>query len=140
LAGYIALIVLAIAGYNWPLLYIIIPRLLGGPVMLLFTLIQHIEMQENQVSILNSTRSFKTNWFARFLYMNMNNHVEHHLYPMVPFHRLPQLNESIKDQLYDPDPGFFKTNLEVLSVVIRRSLGKSTKAATIRQDPSMIKN
>ncbi len=138
LSAYATLIALAIAGYKWPLLYLIIPRILGGPVMLLFTLIQHVEMQENQVNILNSTRSFTTNWLARFLYMNMNNHVEHHLYPMVPFHQLPQLNESIKDQLYEPDPGFFRTNLEVLSVVIRRSLGKSTKAATIRQDPSMI--
>ena len=140
LLGYALLIILAFMGYQWPLLYLIIPRLLGGPVMLLFTLIQHVEMQENQHSILNSTRSFKTNRLAQFLYMNMNNHVEHHLYPMVPFHKLPDLNNSIKDQLYEPDPGFFKTNLEVLSVVIRRSLGKPTKAASIRQDTSMIRS
>ena len=106
--------------------------------MLLFTLIQHVEMQENSPSILESTRSFKTNWLGRFLYANMNNHVEHHLYPQVPFYALHKLHQEIADQLPEPDPGFFKTNLEVISVVFRRTLGRGTKAATIRQAPHMI--
>ena len=70
--------------------------------------------------------------------MNMNNHVEHHLYPQVPFHALPKLAEAIEDQVPEPDPGVWKTNLEVMSVVIRRSFGRQTKAATIRQAPHMI--
>ena len=37
-----------------------------------------------------------------------------------------------------PDPGFWCTNLEVASVVARRSLGLNTRAATIRQAPHMI--
>ena len=70
--------------------------------------------------------------------MNMNNHIEHHLYPMVPFHQLPALASALAEQTPDPDPGFFRTNWEVLQVVVRRSMGRSTKAPTIRQAPHMV--
>ncbi len=101
-----------IAGYTWPLMFLVIPRLVGGPAMTAFTILQHAELAENSPSILESTRSFRTNWLARFLYMNMNYHLEHHLYPQVPFHALPALNEAVKDQIPEPDPGFRRTNLE----------------------------
>ena len=120
--------------------FLVLPTLLGRPVMLLITLTQHVEMAENSPSVLNSTRSCRSNPIASFLYMNMENHVEHHLYPQVPFFALPALHRGLKDQLPTPDPGFWRTNLEVLSVVIRRSLGRSTKAWAIRQAPHMITN
>ena len=122
-----------IFGWMWPLVFILVPRVVGGPVMLLYTLIQHVEMQENQLNILASTRSFRTSGFSRFLYMNMNHHIEHHLYPMVPFHALPRLNKAIGNQLPEPDPGLIRTNLEVFGIVARRSLGLNPKAASIRQ-------
>ena len=133
LSIYLGIAALAVAGISWPLWFIVIPRLLGAPVMLLFTLIQHVEMAENSPSIIDSTRSFRSNWLGRFLYANMNYHIEHHLYPSVPFYALPQLSAAIKDQLPEPDPGFFRTNLEVLGVVIRRSLNRNTRARSIRQ-------
>ena len=122
----------------WPVWFIILPRILGTPVMLLFTLIQHVELQENSPSILESTRSFRGHWLTNFLYMNMNNHVEHHLYTQVPFYALPRLAKAIEDQVPTPDPGFFRTNWDVLLVTIRRSLGFSTKAKVIRQAPHMV--
>jgi fatty acid desaturase len=127
-----------VAGQSWLLWFLVLPRLLGAPVMLLFTLIQHVEMQENHPSILESTRSFRTSWLGRFLYMNMNHHIEHHLYPLVPFHALPKLGAVLEPELPAPDPGFWRTNLEVAWVVARRSLGRSTKAPSIRQAPHMI--
>jgi fatty acid desaturase len=81
-------------------------------------------MEEDQLDLRRSTRSFETNDFNRFLYMNMNYHVEHHMYPTVPFHALPALNRAVKDQLPEPDPGFFLTNYRVLRAIIGRSLGK----------------
>lgn len=133
LAGYVV-----VSGHLWPVWFFFLPRLLGGPVMLAFGLIQHVEMEENQHSILRSTRSLRTNRLARFLYMNMNNHIEHHLYPMVPFHQLPALAAALEEQTPEPDPGFFRTNWEVLQVVVKRSLGRSTKAPTIRQAPHVV--
>ena len=126
------------AGYLWPLWFLVLPRLLGAPVMLMFTLIQHVELQENSPSIIESTRSFRTNWLGRFLYMNMNNHVEHHFYPQVPFYALPRLARAVESQTPRPDPGFFRVNWEVFVVTLRRSLRLSTKARSIRQAPHMI--
>ena len=138
IAIYAGIAALIVAGFTWPLWLLVLPRLLGAPVMMLFTLIQHVEMQENAPSILESTRSFRSDWLGRFLYMNMNNHIEHHLFTQVPFHALPALQAELRAQLPAPDPGFWRTNLEVASVVARRSLGLNTKAATIRQAPHMI--
>jgi len=140
LGFYIAIGIAIALGATWLWWFLVLPTLLGRSVMLLMTLIQHVEMAENSPSILNSTRSCQSSPIASFLYLNMENHVEHHLYPQVPFFALPALHRELKDQLPTPDPGFWRTNLEVLSVVIRRSLGRNTKAWTIRQAPHMITN
>lgn len=119
------LITLAIlSGADFLLWYFLLPRILGNPLLYLYTLIQHVDMEEDQPDLRKSTRSFKTNAFNRFLYMNMNYHVEHHMYPTVPFHALPALNQAVKDQLPEPDPGFFLTNYRVLKAIIARSRGK----------------
>ena len=93
-------------------MFLVIPRFVGGSAMIAFTMLQHAELAENSPWILESARSFRTNWLARFLYMNMNYHMEHHLYPQVSFHALPALNEAVKDQIPEPDPGFWRTSLE----------------------------
>ncbi|WP_170763067.1 fatty acid desaturase [Ruegeria lacuscaerulensis] len=120
-------------GWLWPLWLIVIPRVLGGPIMNAFILMQHVEMAENQPNIVQSTRSFRTNWFFQFLYFNMNNHIEHHLYPTVPFHALPKLSEALTDQLPKPDAGFLNTHWEVLKITVRRSLGHDDRSDKIRQ-------
>ena len=138
LAVYASIGVAITLGVHWLAWFLVLPRLLGAPVMLLFTLIQHVEMAENAPSILQSTRSFRTGWLGRFLYMHMNNHVEHHLYPQVPFFALPALHEAVASQVPAPDPGFVRTNWEVFTVVVRRTLGLAARAASIRQAPHMV--
>ena len=135
---YTAIAIAIAAGADWLWWYLVIPVFLGQVSTVAFGLIQHVEMAENASSILDSTRSFRTNRLVSFLYLNMENHVEHHLYPQVPFYSLPGLHEAIRDQLPKPDPGFWRTSLEALSVAIRRSLGRNTKAWSIRQAPHMI--
>ena len=122
-----------VAGWMWPLWLIVLPRLVGGPIMNAFILMQHVEMAENQPNILQSTRSFRTNPFFRFLYFNMNHHIEHHLYPAVPFHALPELGDMLKEQLPEPDAGFLSTHREVLKITICRSLGLDDRSTRIRQ-------
>ncbi|MBE1281709.1 MAG: hypothetical protein GJ676_00210 [Rhodobacteraceae bacterium] len=133
-AIYVGLAAVSIwAGWMWPVYLIVLPRVLGGPIMNAFILMQHVEMAENQPNIVQSTRSFRTNWFFQFLYFNMNHHIEHHLYPTVPFHALPKLSAKLGDQLPDPDPGFLSTHWEVLKITIRRSLGRNDRSRKIRQ-------
>ena len=114
-------------GALWPVYYLVIPRLFGGVAMQLFTVIQHAEMQADEPDLRKSTRSFTTNRLGRFLYMNMNHHVEHHLYPLVPFHAQPALNAVLGEQLPTPDKGLFRTNGAVLGAVLRRTFGRSAE-------------
>ncbi len=129
LALYLGGAAAAIAGGAlWVLTFLVIPRLVGGVTMALFTIVQHAEMAEDQHDLTKSTRSFTTNWFADFLYANMSRHIEHHLYPVVPFHALPRLNVALRDQLPAPSRGLFRTNAEVLGAVLRRSFGRPAVA------------
>ena len=59
-------------------------------------------------------------------------------YPQVPFFALPALSRAVAAQVPAPDPGFFRTNWAVFVVALRRSLGLSTGAPSIRQAPHMI--
>lgn len=137
-AFYAIIAISIVLGLSELLWFLVLPVLLGNTVMVAYGLIQHVEMAENSPSILESTRSFTSSPLMPFLYLNMNYHVEHHLYPQVPFYSLPGLNKAIADQLPEPDPGFWRTSLEALSVAIRRTLHRNTKAWTIRQAPHMI--
>jgi fatty acid desaturase len=121
---YAAITAAILLGADFLFWYLVLPRILGNPVLFLYTIIQHVDMEEDQLDLRRSTRSFASNAFSRFLYMNMNYHVEHHMYPTVPFHALPALNAALRDQLPEPDPGFFLTNYRVLKTIIARSLGK----------------
>ncbi len=128
LALYLALAAAAAAGAFWILTFLVIPRLVGGVTMQLYTIIQHAELAEDQPDLTKSTRSFTTNWFGDFLYANMSNHLEHHLYPVVPFHALPRLSEALRDQLPAPSRGLLRTNAEVFAAIWRRSLGRAAVA------------
>ncbi|WP_420732238.1 fatty acid desaturase [Hwanghaeella sp. 1Z406] len=135
---YILIIGLSVTWLPEFLVFLIIPRLVGGIALQVYTVLQHVELEENSPSILNSTRSFKTNVIGRLLYMNMNHHLGHHLYTQVPFFALPDLEKELGDQLPDPDPGVLRSNLDLFCVTLRRSLGKNTKASSLRQAPHMI--
>ncbi len=128
LALYLAVAAAAATGSLWVLTFLVIPRLVGGVAMQLYTVIQHAEMAEDQHDLTKSTRSFTTNWFGDFLYANMSSHLEHHLYPMVPFQALPRLNAALRDQLPAPGRGLIRTNAEVLGSILRRSFGRPAVA------------
>jgi fatty acid desaturase len=52
----------------------------------------------------------------QFLYWNMNYHVEHHMFPNVPFHALPQLRKAIETDLAPAYDGLFSAWGEILHV------------------------
>jgi fatty acid desaturase len=57
---------------------------------------------------------------SRFIYWNMNYHVEHHMFPMVPYHRLPDLHARIRHDLPAPSPSMWAAWREVLPVLKRQ--------------------
>ncbi|MEM9038112.1 MAG: fatty acid desaturase [Actinomycetota bacterium] len=88
----------------WPVLFVGGPTIYGAWLLVFFGITQHAGLQENVLDHRRSTRTVLMNPVFRFLYLNMNYHVEHHMFPAVPYHRLPQLHAEIRDQLAPPNP------------------------------------
>jgi len=75
----------------------------GGLVAMLTGTPQHIGLVDQVNDFRLCCRTFRCNRFYEFLYWNMNFHIEHHMYPVVPCYNLPKLHEAIKHELpYTP--------------------------------------
>lgn len=68
---------------------------------------QHIGLYENVLDHRLNARTYITNRFFRFFYWNMNYHIEHHMFPMVPFHALPKLHQAVKHDFPAPCPSIW---------------------------------
>ena len=118
---YALMIVWALLAASWlPILLTFAPRVIGGPVTGLLHLTQHTGLQMNVRDHRYSTRSFTASRFTRFFYFNMNYHIEHHMFPMVPFYNLPKLNAAIRDQLPAPCRGLAGVFGEIFPAVHRQ--------------------
>jgi fatty acid desaturase len=104
-----------------PLMFIVLPRFYGGWHHLLCSLTQHAALAEDERDHRLNTRTVHMNSVSRFLYMNMNYHVEHHIFPMVPFHALPKLHDAVKEQLAPAYPGFISVYRELIPALVKQS-------------------
>ena len=85
-----------------PLMVIGLPRIYGCWHMVMTGLMQHGGLADNVIDHRLNSRTVYLNPISRFIYWNMNYHVEHHMFPMVPYHALPKLHEVIKADLPAP--------------------------------------
>jgi fatty acid desaturase len=119
MAAYVALLAWAAIGQTWvPLVYFFIPRFAGAFGVYSFITTQHMAMAQDVFDHRLCTRSMTNSWLGRVLYWNMNYHIEHHVYPSVPFHALPALNAAIRDQLPAPSPSLFAAHAEIVRVIL----------------------
>ncbi len=101
---YAATIALAVwMGSILPLMVIGLPRLYGAWHHVMTGLLQHGGLADNVIDHRLNSRTVYMNPVSRFIYWNMNYHVEHHMFPMVPYHALPKLHEAIKHDLPAPN-------------------------------------
>jgi fatty acid desaturase len=70
-----------------------LPAFYGAWAVMFFGATQHAGLAQNVRDHRLSTRSVRMNPLFRFLYLNMNHHLEHHLFPTVPYHQLPALQQ-----------------------------------------------
>jgi fatty acid desaturase len=121
LAGYVAIIAIALGTRSW-FIIVALPgaRVAGGWIVQLFINSQHMCMAEAVADHRYSTRSLACTRPTRILYWNMNYHVEHHLYPGVPFHALPTVNALVREQMPHPTRGAVAANAEILAVIRRQ--------------------
>jgi fatty acid desaturase len=108
--------------YWWtllPALLIGLPRAYGVWFLLLIGLPQHAGLAEDVLDHRLNSRTILLPLPVRFIYWNMNYHVEHHMFPMVPYHALPRLHEVIKHDC-PRAKGWLETWVELLPVMIRQ--------------------
>lgn len=116
------LIVLACIAFSslLPAMLFGLPTLYGGFMTIYFGLTQHAGLAEDVLDHRLNTRTVYMNPIFRFLYWNMNYHVEHHMFPTVPYHALPRLHESIKSQCPEPYPSSIAAYREIIPTLIRQ--------------------
>jgi Na+-transporting NADH:ubiquinone oxidoreductase subunit F len=94
---YAAVIGLAVTSRSLlPLMFIGLPTFYGAWLMVVYGYTQHAGLAENVLDHRLNCRTVYMHWIQRYLYWNMNYHVEHHMYPLVPYHALPRLHELMK--------------------------------------------
>lgn len=116
-------IVLALALGSWlPVLLVgILPTMYGAWFSLMVGLTQHSGLAENVLDHRLNSRTVYMNPVFRFLYWNMNYHVEHHMFPMVPYHRLPDLHEKIKADCPTPYSSTWAAYKEIIPALLRQT-------------------
>ena len=103
-----------------PVLLIGGPRVYGTFMHVVYGLTQHAGLGENVLDHRLNTRTVTMCRLNRFLYWNMNYHVEHHMFPMVPYHRLPELHAEIRHDLAEPYPSIWAAYKELVPAVLRQ--------------------
>lgn len=91
----------------------VVPVLLGQPVLRLYLLAEHGDCPQ-VANMFENTRTTFTNRLLRFLAWNMPYHVEHHVWPAVPFHRLPEVHALMRRELRVTADGYATFTREYL--------------------------
>lgn len=76
----------------------ILPLVVGQPFLRLYLLAEHTLCEHTDNMFLN-TRTVISNPVVRWFTWNMPYHTEHHIYPAVPFHKLPTLHSKVREYL-----------------------------------------
>ena len=121
LAVYAATIALALWTQSiLPLMVVGLPRMYGAWHQVITGILQHAALAENVLDHRLNSRSILMNPVSQFIYWNMNYHVEHHMFPMVPYHKLPALHERIRHDTPAPNSSIWEAVLEVVPVQFRQ--------------------
>ena len=103
-----------------PAMFIGLPSLYGAIFVLLTGLSHHLGLREDVLDHRLNSRTIYMNPILRFLYWNMNYHIEHHMFPMVPYHALPALHKEMKNDCPAPSPSFPAALKEVFSLLLKQ--------------------
>ena len=97
-----------------------LPSMYGAWVHVMTGITQHAGLPENVLDHRLNSRTVYMNPVLRFIYWNMNYHIEHHMFPMVPYHRLPELHEEMKTYCPPPYASVFAAYREIIPALLRQ--------------------
>lgn len=117
---YVTIAVVSIwTGSTVALVYWLLPRMMGEPVLRAIRMAEHTGTEESP-NLLANTRTTLANPVLRLLYWNMPFHAEHHLASSVPFHALGDLHEHVSPHLKCVSKSYIQVHREILREVLRR--------------------
>lgn len=103
-----------------PLMLIGLPSLYGRWLLVVFGTTQHAGLAEDVLDHRLNTRTVHLDPVLRFLYLNMNYHLEHHMFPSVPYRNLPRLHRLVADDLPPAHRGLVHAYREILPALWRQ--------------------
>ncbi len=103
-----------------PLMFVGLPNIYGAWLMSIYAFPQHAGLAENVLDHRLNCRTVYMNLINRYLYWNMNYHVEHHMFPLVPYHQLPKLHEQVKADMPTPYASNLVAWREVIQSILRQ--------------------
>ncbi|UFZ02487.1 fatty acid desaturase [Bradyrhizobium ontarionense] len=105
-AGYALLLFGSLVLHSALLLWVwVLPLLLGQLILRPYLYAEHVGCDHTRSAFQNTRTTFTTR-FVHWLAWNMPYHVEHHAYPSVPFHALPQLHEIVDGEITHRGQGY----------------------------------
>lgn len=129
LLGHLALAALFVATGHWFLVVIVnFGCLYANWLGVLTGVPQHIGLSPDTPDFRLCCRTYTCGWLPGFLYWNMQYHVEHHMFPAVPFYNLPRLRQAIAHDLPRASHGLWATWRDEILPVVRAQ----------RRDPSYV--
>jgi MocE subfamily Rieske [2Fe-2S] domain protein len=109
-----------LTGSPLPLLLIGLPNLYGAWMMPVWGYTQHAGLAENVLDHRLNCRTVYMNAINRYLYWNMNYHVEHHMFPLVPYHNLPKLHALVRSDCPPPYASIVEAYREIIPTILRQ--------------------
>ena len=103
-----------------PLMLIGFPNFFGSWLLVVYGLTQHAGLAENVLDHRLNCRTVYMGPINRYLYWNMNYHVEHHMFPLVPYHALPKLHAEVKDDCPEPYKSLVAAWREIVPAVLKQ--------------------
>jgi fatty acid desaturase len=100
-------------GFRGVLFFWFLPAFLAQPFLRGLLIAEHTGCSQERNGLTN-TRTTLTGFPIRLLMWNMPYHAEHHLFPAIPFHRLPELHREVRDRLRHVAPGYVAANREII--------------------------
>ena len=101
-------------------MFVGLPGFYGAWLMPIYGHTQHAGLAENVLDHRLNCRTVYMNSVNRFLYWDMNYHVEHHLFPLVPYRNLGRLHQLVKADMPKPYNGLLEAWREVLPTILRQ--------------------
>jgi len=124
------LLVLLIAGamlalpWTWLLHGWLIPMVIINTLVNIRGMSQHTFLEHQSDTVLG-TRSILTNRITAFFMCNENYHLEHHLYPGVPWCNLPRLHQALRNELVARGAPYIRSYFAFVCEFVVKSLRRS---------------